>query len=230
MIAHKRLKQLAVIFITVLLSVLLLLQADTKNSMDARIGKYIKGGTYKTRKYPQWKLYQYKTVSLPRKYPFKFAPYQSYVLIDKYTQVGSDRTHNTLTFDPNLYKTIKPEADSNRREAKKILKRLKVRGKGKKAYKKIYKYCKTGKYIKGIKTAKGFFEKHGGDCAAHSSAFYVLCKVQGIPVRFCIGETSGLHAWNRVKVKKQWYWVDTTYGYGRSKDLWEDHKAPMETW
>ena len=143
--------------------------------------------------------------------------------------------HNLLIIDPNLYAEIKPEADANRAKAKRILKRYKVKGKGKTAYKKIRRYVRSGSYITGIKSAQGFFENHGGDCSAHASAVYVLCKVQGIPVRFCIGafDTGNgydCHAWNRVKLNGTWYWTDETMRQPMSKRLWWDYKKPMEQW
>ena len=226
----KREAILTVILFAVLLSVALISQADAKVK-DVPI----KGGTYKTMTVAQWQLHRYKAVTLPKRYPFKYAPWRSYVLIDKYVKVDADLKHNLLIIDPQLYQTIKPEADANRAEAKRILHKYKVKGKGKTAYKKIRRYVRSGKYITGVKSASGFFENHGGDCAGTASAVYVLCKVQGIPVRYCIGAfDSGLgmdcHAWNRVKLNGTWYWVDETMRQPMSKRLWWDYKKPMETW
>lgn len=225
--------QLTVILITVLLSVLLLSQADLKgiDKLDKGISRVKYGGIYKTRRYSQWRLYRYKSEKLPKKYPYKYAPWESYVAIDRYVTIGSDRTHNTLTISPTLYKSIKPIADSNKATAKRILRQIKAKGHGLKAYRKIYRYVSSGKYITGKKSTADFFQYHGGDCMAHASAFYVLCKVQNIPVRICIGECQGeLHAWNKVKVKGKWWWVDCTFSYPRKKKLWKNHKAPMEVW
>lgn len=219
-----------VILVTILLAVALVSQADAKVK-DVPI----KGGTYKTMTVAQWQLHRYKAVTLPKRYPFKYAPWRSYVLIDKYVRVDADLKHNLLIIDPQLYQTIKPEADANRDKAKRILKRYKVKGKGKSAYKKIRRYVRSGKYITGVKSSSGFFENHGGDCAGTASAVYVLCKVQGIPVRFCIGafDTGNgydCHAWNRVKLNGVWYWVDETMRQPMSKRLWWDYKKPMEQW
>ncbi len=226
----KREAILTVILFAVLLSVALISQADAKVQ-----GVPIKGGTYKTMTASQWQLHRYKSVTLLKRYPFKYAPWRSYVLIDKYVTVSADLKHNLLIIDPQLYQAIKPEADQNRATAKRILKRYRVRGKGKTAYKKIRRYVRKGKYITGIKSAQGFFENHGGDCSAHASAVYVLCKVQGIPVRYCIGAYDNgngfdCHAWNRVKLNGTWYWVDETMRQPMSKRLWWDYKKPMEQW
>ena len=219
-----------VILVTILLAVALVSQADAKVQ-----GVPIKGGTYKTMTVAQWQLHRYKSVTLPKAYPFKYAPWRSYVLIDKYVKVDADLKHNLLVIDPQLYQTIKPEADANRAEAKRILHKYKVKGKGKTAYKKIRRYVRSGKYITGIKSAQGFFENHGGDCAGTASAVYVLCKVQGIPVRYCIGayDTGNgydCHAWNRVKLNGVWYWTDETMEQPLTKRLWWDYRKPMEMW
>jgi len=219
-----------VILVTILLAVALVSQADAKIK-----GVPIQGGTYKTMTVSQWQLHKYKSVTLPKKYPFKYAPWRSHLLIDKYVRVDADLKHNLLVIDPSLYQEIKPEADANRAEARRILKRYKVKGKGKSAYKKIRRYVRSGKYITGVKSASGFFENHGGDCAGTASAVYVLCKVQGIPVRYCIGafDTGNgydCHAWNRVKLNGVWYWTDETMRQPMSKRLWWDYKKPMEQW
>ena len=113
-----------VILVTILLAVALISQADAKVQ-----GVPIKGGTYKTMTVSQWQLHKYKSVTLPKRYPFKYAPWRSYVLIDKYVRVDADLKHNLLVIDPQLYAEIKPEADANRATAKRILRKYKVNGK-----------------------------------------------------------------------------------------------------
>lgn len=218
---------ITVIVATALLaSVVLLSQADAKTASPP-----VAGGVYRTQTMAQWELYKYKMVTLPKRYPYCFAPWTSYVLIDKYVKVDADNTHNLLVIDPALYERVKPEADENLSRARTILKKYKVRGRGKSAYLKIGRYVKRGKYIKGVKSASGFFRYHGGDCAAHAAAVYVLCKAQGIPVRYCIGSLEGsCHAWNRVKLGRKWYWADETMEMWLSRSLWEGYKKPMEMW
>ena len=216
----------AVIIAAVLLAVALVSQSDA-----AIKGVPVNGGTYRTNTAAQWQLYKYRAVDLPKRYPYKYAPWRSFLLIDEYTKVTADSSHNILVIDPELYDTIKPEADTNKDKAKRILARYKVKGKGKTAYKKIGRYVRAGSYKKGIKSAAGFFDHHGGDCAAHAAAVYVLCQVQGIPVRYCIGSMDGgCHAWNRVKLGRVWYWADETMGMWLSRKLWEGYKQPMEMW
>lgn len=223
---------LVVIGAALLLSALLISQADAKVSkFDQRVTAHIKGGTVKTQTMAQWELFRYKTTVLPKKYPFKYAPWKSFLAIDKYVEVSAVSDRNTLVIDPELYRSIQPEAEANRVKAKRILKRYKVRGKKKAAVKKIRRYVRTGKYITGVKSAGDFFDQHGGDCAAHASAVYVLCKVQGIPVRYCIGGAWGsCHAWNRVKYGGKWYWVDETLDQPPARKLWDGYKKPMEMW
>lgn len=222
----KREAVFTVILAAILLAVALISQADAKVNDPP-----VSGGTYKTQTMAQWELYRYKTVELPKRYPYKYAPWMSYVLIDKYVKVDADPSHNLLVIDPALYEEVKPAADRNRARARVILKKYKVKGRDKAAYLKIRKYVRKGKYIKGVKSAAGFFEKHGGDCAAHAAAVYVLCKVQGIPVRYCIGSLEGsCHAWNRVKLGRRWYWADETMAMWLSRSLWEGYKKPMEMW
>ncbi len=215
-----------IILAAILLAVALISQADAKVKPPP-----VTGGTYKTQTMAQWELYKYKMVTLPKRYPYKYAPWRSYVLIDKYVRVDADLGHNLLVIDPALYQEIKPEADQNKAKAKAILKKYKVKGRGKPAYLKIRRYVRKGEYVKGVKSAAGFFDRHGGDCAAHAAAVYVLCKVQGIPVRYCIGSLEGsCHAWNRVKLGRKWYWVDETMDMWMSRKIWEGYKRPMEMW
>jgi len=224
---------LIVIAITVILSALLISQADAKPlTFDQRVTAHIRtGGTVGTQGLSQWELYRYKTVTLPKKYPMCLAPWESYVAIDRLVTVSAIKDRNTLTIDPELYRSIQPIAEQNRAKAKTILRTYKVRGKGRKAVKTVRRYVRTGKYIVGVKSAGDFFDQHGGDCAAHAAALYVLCKVQGIPVRYVIGrgKMGGLHAWNRVKYGHRWYWVDETWGMSPARKLWDGYIV-MEYW
>lgn len=223
-----------VLLITIILSILLVSQADADVSkgFEARATGIIRtGGTVRTQAFSQWEIYKWAEEKLPTKYPFRYAPWQTYANMEKYVFVSSDKAHNTLTVKPDFYRLIRPEADANRTKARRILRAYKVRGKGKAAVKKIRKYVRKGKYKAGIKSASGFFDSHSGDCAAHASAIYVLCKVQGVPVRYCIGSMDGeLHAWNRVKACGKWYWVDETLDMPMSRRLWDGYKKPMEMW
>lgn len=219
----------------ILLSALLASQvdADTTDAFDKRVtGKLKTGGVVKTQVYAQWELWKYKETVLPKKYPFKYCPWESYLAIDKYVVVGSDPKHYTLTIDPALYAEMKPIATKTKAEAKKILKKYKVTGKTRADYMKIRKYVRSGDIVEGSKSALSFFENHGGDCAGHASAIYVLCKVQGIPVRYVIGSAPGgfLHAWNKVKLDGKWYWVDETVEEPMQTKLWWYYNGVMVMW
>ena len=223
------------VIVTLALAVLLLSQADAdvSSGFDGKVTKAVQsGGIVKTQKYSLWELHKYKETTFMRKYPMKYAPWAGYVAVDKYVHIDQGATYNYIEIDSTLWSTLDYQAQANRASAKAILKRYKVKGTGTKAFAKIRKYVESGTYQYGVKTAQGFFEKHGGDCCAYTSAVYVLCKVQGIPVRWCMGglQWGGLHAWNRVKLGKYWYWVDTTFERKPSRKLWDDHKMPMEQW
>lgn len=228
-----------VVVVALALMVLLLSQADATvksgSAFDAKAKRILRtGGEVPTQAYSQWELERYKEESIPKLYPYKYAPWISYLAIDKYVTVSANNTSNLLVVDEALYREVRPEAEVTRAEAKRILKQYKVKGTGKTAYKKIRRYVRTGRYIPGVKSARGFFEHHGGDCSAHASAVYVLCKVQGIPVRYVMGGLTygGLHAWNRVKLGKHWYWADETFDEPLVRNLseWGYHKRPMQMW
>lgn len=231
---HKIKQIVTVVIIALLLSVLLVLQADadTTDAFDKRVTNKLKtGGVVKTQIFAQWELWKYKETVLPKKYPFKYAPWESYVAIDRNVIVGGDSKHYSLTISENLYSDIEPIAKKTRANAKKILKQYGVKGTGKKAYFKIRKYVRSGDIIVGIKSANGFFENHGGDCAAHAAAVYVLCKVQGIPVRYCIGSWLGyLHAWNKVKLGGKWYWTDEMIEIPLERKLEPGYYGVMVMW
>jgi len=228
---------LTVVVIWLLLSALLLSQydfgfADTGKSFDSKVNDKLKtGGTVTTQIYAIWELQKYKETQLIKKYPFKYAPWESYVAIDKYVTVECRPKRNAFVIDSALYDEIKPTAERTKAEAKKILKRYKVKGKTKADYLKIRKYIWSCEEKEGIKSALGFFQNNGGDCAAHASAVYVLCKVQGIPVRWVMGSYDGyLHAWNQIKVGGKWYYVDETFGYPMSRKLWSGYRGVMVKW
>lgn len=227
----------AVVVTWLLLTVLLLSQydfgfADTGKPFDKKVtDKLVTGGTVTSQVLAIWELEKYKETQLPKKYPFIYAPWESYVAIDRYVTIEARPKTNAFIIDPNLYETVEPIAKQTRAEAKAVLKRIGVKGKTKADYMKIRKYVRGGSDIKGVKTALGFFENYGGDCCGHSSAVYVLCKCQGIPVRFVIGSYLGnLHAWNKVKLNGVWYWVDETYEFPLERKLEQGYYGVMVMW
>ena len=171
-----------------------------------------------------WQLYKYKSTELLRIAPFCWCPYKSYLVINQNVTVEARDNQSTLCINADIIKMVKADADYNKSHAHKY------KGKPKTKLKKIYRYCKRTEYVAHVKTARDVFQNRQGDCAGISSAFYVLCKKNKIPVRYIIGWTeTGCHAWNRVKIKGKWYYVDATLG------LWMKRKLPkgwsiMEQW
>ena len=77
-----------------------------------------------------------------------------------------------------------------------------------------------------------------GTCVAYASMLKVMCDISGIPCRIYAGwnEEGEGHCWNRVRIKKKWYWCDVTYYdnlmynylyYSYSRKLWDDHEEYM---
>ena len=182
------------------------------------------GGHYLYKDRPLWRLEQYKYTELLRTEPLTWCPYKSYVLVDRYVVIRNHKNYNTLDINADLIELTKDDVLYNKAHAKRY------KGKAKTKVKKIYRYCEKTEYKIHVKYAKDVFSKRQGDCAGISSAFYVLCKKNGIPCRYIIGWTeTSCHAWNRVKIKGKWYYVDATLG------LWMKRKLPkgwsiMEQW
>ena len=171
-----------------------------------------------------WQLYKYKSTELLRIAPFCWCPYKSYLVTNQYVTVEAKDNQSTLVINADIIKMVKADADYNKSHAHKY------KGKPKTRLKKIYRYCKRTEYVAHVKTAREVFQKRQGDCAGVSSAFYVLCKKNHIPVRYVIGWTeTDCHAWNRVKIGKRWYWIDCTQGKWISRKLWKGYSV-MEMW
>lgn len=192
--------------------------------MLAPLQPNLHGGKYPRKDMSLWQLHKYKYTTLLRRNPLCWCPYKSYVLADKYVVVENRNNRNWLCINADLIKLTKADAKYNKTHAKKY------KGKTKTKVKKIYRYCLRTKYKIHAKTARDVFQYRRGDCAAVSEAFYVLCKKNGIPVRYVIGWCDGeCHAWNRVKIGKKWYWIDATLGDWLSRELYED-RTVLEIW
>ena len=171
-----------------------------------------------------WKLHQYKYTELLRLEPFSWCPYKSYLIIDKYVEVKDGNNQKHLTINADIVALVQDDAEFNKSHARKY------KGKPKTRLKKIYRYCHKTEYVAHVKTARDVFEKRQGDCAGISSAFYVLCKKNKIPVRYVIGWTeTDCHAWNRVKIGGKWYWCDATLGIYMKRKLPKGWSV-MEMW
>lgn len=182
------------------------------------------GGHYQYRDRPLWRLEKYKYTTLLQTEPLTWCPYKSYVLVDRYVTITNRNNCNVLDINADLIALTASDVAYNKAHAKRY------KGKVKTRLKKIYRYCERTEYKIHVKYARNVFETRQGDCAGISSAFYVLCKKNHIPVRYVIGFNGDVcHAWNRVKIKGKWYWIDATMSRYLSRKLWDNYSV-MEMW
>ena len=192
-------------------------QKPTSKTFEAKIH----GGITKTKSMSQWEIYKYKDTELMRQPPLCYAPWRAYLAVDQFAEVTTVNNYNALVIKTDLEKAVATDASFNRHFAKRF--------KGR-SIERIYDYCSRTKYVLHVKTAREVFEKREGDCAGMSAAFYVICKANKIPVRYVIGwNKHGCHAWNRVKWKGRWYWLDIAYDKYLSRKLWKGYSI-MEKW
>lgn len=138
-----------------------------------------------------------------------------------------------VTFSAKRMRTTLKACIGNKAWAKRMVKKLHLmRYPVKKRVKLIYEYITEDyeydtDYI-WLEQAR----KHGrANCSAFADMFYALCKASKIPVRYVIGRANGAwHCFNRVKIKKRWYWIDCTWDYWLSKKLWRTHSRIIEEW
>ena len=182
------------------------------------------GGHYPYKDRPLWRLEQYKYTTLLRQEPLCWCPFKAYTLVERYVTITNRNNYNVLDINADLIELTKDDVLYNRTHAKRY------KGKAKTKVKKIYRYCERTEYKIHVKYARNVFETRQGDCAGISSAFYVLCKKNHIPVRYVIGFNGDVcHAWNRVKLKGKWYWIDATMSRYLSRKLWDGYSV-MEMW
>ena len=182
------------------------------------------GGQYPSKSMALWQLQKYKYTELLRREPLCYCPYKSYLLVDKYVTVENKDNQNVLSINADLIELTKEDADYNKSHAPRY------KGTAKEKVRKIYNYCMRKAYVKHIKFARNIFEDGCGDCSAVASAFYVMCKVNGIQVRYCIGWCGNeCHAFNRVKIGKTWYYVDASMGRWLWRPLYDGYTV-MEEW
>ena len=207
--------------IIVLIATALLLTSSTI-PFKSRVNLH--GGRFSTKSMSLWQLHKFRDTELLRKYPLCWCPYKSYVLVSNHVKIECSQNRNWLIIDTDLYNAVIEDAKYNKAHAKKY------RGKTKAKIKKIYKYCYATAYVKHVKTARDVIEHRQGDCAGVASAFYVMCKKNRIPVRYVIGwDGNECHAWNRVKYKGKWYWIDPTLGLWLNREQYEG-RTVMEMW
>lgn len=143
-----------------------------------------------------------------------------------------------VTFSNARIRATLKAAAKNKAWAKKRVKKLKLNKVHvtKKKVARIYDYIiENYDYDSSQQWLEQAVKTHRANCSAYADLFYVLCKAAKIPVRYEIGWTQddsgkGWHCWNRVKIKKKWYWVDCTWGLPPAKKLWKTHSRIIEEW
>ena len=182
------------------------------------------GGVTSTKSLEMWQLYRYRDKGLMRKYPLCWCPWSAHVAVRNNVTIEVRNNKNCFCVNADLYDMFKSEAEWNKAHAKVYV------GSDLRKVKKIYDYCRKTNYEIHKKTARDVFENRSADCAGIAEAFYVMCRKNKIPVRYCIGWCEkGCHAWNRVKIGKTWYYVDATMERYLWKPLYDGYTL-MEMW
>ena len=182
------------------------------------------GGRTSTKSMAVWELYKFRDTELLRKYPLCWCPWSAYVAVNNNVAIEDANNRYYLCINADLYKLTIKEAKYNKDHAKTY------KGTTKQKVWKIYDYCRRTSYEAHKKTARDVFENRVADCAGIAEAFYVMCKKNGIQVRYCIGWCEkGCHAWNRVKIGKTWYYVDATMERWLWRPLYDGYTL-MEEW
>lgn len=199
-----------------------ILFTSSSQSFDSRVDLH--GGQTTSKTMALWELERYKYTELLRREPLCWCPYKSYLLVDKYVEVRNENNKNVLSINADLIELTRDDAEYNKSHAPTY------KGTTMQKVRKIYRYCRRTRYKAHVKYARDVFEDRTGDCAAIASAFYVLCRKNHIPVRYCIGWCEGdCHAFNRVKVGKKWYYIDAALGRWLWKPLYDGYTV-MEMW
>ena len=223
-----KLRTLLIAWAVILLSVLWLC-SKTYASFDDRVNTILSGGTVTTKGMSYWELHRYKNTTLLRKSPMQYCPWESYKAIRDHVSIyDTTGFRYAMTIDCDLKKLLRKNAVYNRDFARKF----QVSGTKKQQVRKIFNFCNRTKYTTQYNTTRDCFEKRQSACAGIAGAFYVLCRVKHIPVRYVIGWVEwggGCHAWNKVQLDGKWYWIDCTYGWWCNSDLWYSRWV-MEMW
>lgn len=204
----------------ILIAVCLLTSAGTPFSN--RINLH--GGRTSTRSMAVWELYKFRDTELLREYPLCWCPWTAYVAVNNNVTIEDANNRYYLCINADLYKLTIKEAKYNKDHAKTY------KGTTKQKVWKIYDYCRRTSYEAHKKTARDVFQNRSADCAGIAEAFYVMCRKNKIPVRYCIGWCEkGCHAWNRVKIGKKWYYVDAAMERWLWRPLYDGYTL-MEEW
>lgn len=222
-----KLRTLLIAWVVIILLTLWAVKASA--SFDDRVNKILSGGIVTTKGMSFWELHQYKNTTLLRKSPMQYCPWESYKAVRDHVHIADTTGFQyALTIDCDLKKLLRKNAVHNRDFAR----RFQVSGTKKQQVRKIFNFCNRTKYTTQYNTTRDCFERRQSACAGIAGAFYVLCRVKHIPVRYVIGWVEyggGCHAWNKVQLDGKWYWVDATYGWWCNSDLWYGRWV-MEMW
>ncbi len=223
-----KLLTLIIAWAVILLSVLwLCIKASA--SFDDRVNRILSGGTVTTKALSMWELHQYKYTNLLRKSPMQYCPWEAYKAVRDHVHIADTTGFRyALTIDTDLKKLLRKNAIYNRDFAR----NFKVSGSKKWQVRRIFLWCNQTHYTTAYNTTRDCFERRQSACAGIAGAFYVLCRVNHIPVRYVIGWVEyggGCHAWNKVQLDGKWYWIDCTYGWWLSRYAWEG-RTVMEMW
>lgn len=151
-------------------------------------------------------------------------------------KMWDDETDEMVIYMSKMRSTLK-QAQRNRTWAKRMVKRLKLKRLSPR--KRMNRICDYIEYHWSYDSSQTWVEQaiksHRANCSAYADLVYILCKASGLPVRYYIGwvdtgTNRGWHCWNRVKVRKTWYWVDCTFGNFPKKKLWKTHSRIVECW
>ena len=220
----KRIVIVLAIIVAVFVSVTSQTQLTASATLPFKDRVNLHGGSFSTKSMAMWELYRFRDTTLLRKEPLCWCPFKAYLLVNAYVKVEDKDNKNWLTVTEDIYSMCIDDAEYNKSHAPVY------KGTAKEKVRKIYNYVRRSDYVLHVKYARNVFEDREGDCAGWASAFYVMCKKNKIPVRYCIGWAEGsCHAWNRVKIGKNWYYIDTAMGRYLWKPLYEGYSI-MECW
>ena len=206
--------------------IILVIASLILTSWAVPFGKTVKlrGGEFPTKSMAIWELEKFKYTTLLRAEPLCWCPFESYVAVDECVEVVNKNNQNYLVIKKDLVKLTSASATYNKKYAPTFT------GTDREKILKMYRYLRKTKYVLHVKKAKNVFKDREGDCAAMSEALYVMCKKNGIQVRYIIGWAEGVcHAWNRVKIGNKWYYIDTAMGRYLCEKLYDGYTI-MEYW
>lgn len=138
-----------------------------------------------------------------------------------------------VTYSASRIRQTLKACEANKKWAKKMVKRLKLKKCSvRKKVSRIFDYIVTSyDYDSDYVWLEQARRSGVANCSAFADLFYALCKAAKVPVRYIIGQADGgYHCWNKVKIKKRWYWIDCTWGLWLSKKLWKSHGRIVEEW